>query len=145
MSTLPGWVEDHIELYQKDPQAGHMWDSSVVGGPGVIPCLLLTTVGRKSERIRLHPLIYGKENEGYVIIASKGGSPSHPAWYLNLEADPQVTIQVGPDIMKAKAEVVEGEQREVFWKNMIKIWPPYDDYQKKTDRNIPVVLLRPMT
>ena len=89
------------------------------------------------------PLLYSKEDNGYVIIASKGGAPKHPAWFLNLQAQPQVEIQVAADIIQGTAEVVEGETREQYWAVMEKIWPPYNDYQSKTDRKIPVVLIRP--
>ena len=143
MSELPNWVQEHIELYRKNPKEGHMWDSSVVGGPGEIPCLLLTTMGRKSGKERVHPLIYSKEDDGYVVIASKGGAPSHPAWFFNLKDNPEVTVQVAEEVMKAQAEVVEGEKRARYWDNMAEIWPPYNDYQEKTDRKIPVVLLKP--
>jgi len=143
MSNLPDWVQDHIELYKKDPKKGHMWDSTVVGGPGKIPCLLLMTTGRKSGKERVHPLIYGKVDQGYVVIASKGGAPSHPAWFLNLKADPEIKIQVAEEHIEVTAEVVTGEQRQEYWDKLVEIWPPYEEYQEKTDRKIPVVLLKP--
>ena len=141
--SKPDWVEEHIEEYRKNPEKGHMWDSSVVGGPGEVPCLLLTTTGRKTGKERTTPLIYSFQDGGYVIIASKGGAPDHPSWYLNIKEDPNVRIQVSTHEMKARAEVVEGEKRERLWEAMVKVWPDYDNYQKKTDREIPVVLLLP--
>ena len=108
--SKPDWVKEHIEEYRKNPEKGHMWDSSVVGGPGEVPCLLLTTTGRKSGKERTTTLIYSFQDGGYVIIASK---------------------------------VVDGEKRERLWEAMVKVWPDYDNYQKKTDREIPVVLLLP--
>ncbi len=78
------------------------------------------------------------------MVASRGGTPDHPAWYLNLAADPEVTIQVGPDEMAARAETLEGDARSVAWDRMATIWPAYDDYQAKTDRVIPVVRLEPL-
>ena len=80
------WIADHTKLYETDPEKAHMWDSSALGGPGVLPTLLLTTTGRKSGEARPSPLIYGALDNGYAIIASKGGMPNHPFWYLNLLA-----------------------------------------------------------
>ncbi len=137
------WVKEHIEQYRKDPQKGHMWDSTVVEGPGPVPCLLLTTVGRKSGKDRVSPLIYGEADGGYTIIASKGGAPDHPDWYLNLVENPEVTIQVAEKVMSARAETVEGPEREGLWKAMVEIWPAYEDYQQGTERQIPVVFLKP--
>lgn len=141
--SKPGWVQNHIDEYRKNPEKGHMWDSTVVGGPGEVPCLLLTTVGRKSGKERVTPLIYDFQDGGYVIIASKGGAPDHPSWYLNIQENPNVKIQVSTHEMKAKAEEVEGDKRERLWEAMVKVWPDYDNYQKKTDRQIPVILLLP--
>ena len=106
--------------------------------------LLLTTVGRKSGQKRIMPLIYGKVDEGYVIVASKGGAPQHPDWYGNLEAQPAVEVQVAKDCFSARAETVTGAKRQQFWEMMLPIWPPYAQYQTKTEREIPVVLLRPV-
>ena len=141
--SKPDWVQEHIEEYRKNPKQGHMWDSTVVGGPGEVPCLLLTTVGHKSGNKSTTPLIYSKQNDGYVIIASKGGAPEHPVWYLNLKATPEVHIQVAEIEMDAVAETVTDERRAELWEAMTEVWPAYDDYQKKTDRDIPVVLLKP--
>lgn len=77
------------------------------------------------------------------MVASRGGTPEHPAWYLNLEADPEVTIQVGPDVMAARASTITGDARSAAWELMAAIWPAYDDYQAKTERTIPVVRLVP--
>ena len=142
--SKPDWVESHIELYRKDPEKGHMWDSTVVGGPGQIPCLLLTTKGRKSGKERVSPLIYRKIDDVYVIIASKGGAPQHPSWYFNLHENPEVEIQVASQVMKARAETVEGVAREPLWEALVEVWPAYADYQKSTDREIPVVALHPI-
>lgn len=143
--SLPDWIQNHIDQYEADPDKGHMWDSSVVGGPGPLPCLLLTTTGRKSGKSRTLPLLYAKHDLGHVIIASKGGAPAHPAWYLNLSANATVDVQVAHDKFKAKAETVpEGELRDQLWEIMAEIWPSYNEYQAKTERKIPVVLLKPM-
>jgi proline iminopeptidase len=118
-----------------------MWDSTVVGGPGPLPTLLLTTTGRKSGEKQLVPLIYGKTDGGVVVIASKGGAPADPGWYRNLAKNPEVEVQVGTDRFRAKASIVEGPERSKLWDQMVGIYPPYTEYQKKTERRIPVVLL----
>ncbi len=138
------WIAEHIKLYQTDPEAAHMWDSSHLGGPGILPTLLLTTRGRKSGEPRSLPLIYGTHGDSYTIIASKGGNPDHPLWYLNLEATPQCDLMVGAKAVTAVARVAEGEEREAIWEKMAEIYPPYNDYQAATDRVIPVVVLDPV-
>ena len=142
-TELPSWVADHIKLYLEDPEKAHMWDSTPVGGPGVLPTLLLTTTGRKSGEPRMLPLLYVQVDAGYVIVASKGGAPQHPAWYLNLLKTPDCEIQVGTEHHHVKARVVEGEERATLWKKMTELYAPYDDYQVATDREIPVVVLEP--
>ena len=96
-SGLPQWIADHIKLYREDPDKAHMWDASLGGGSGMLPTLLLTSTGRKSGEPRPLPLIYKKVGDNYVIIASKGGAPAHPAWYLNLVAEPNCHVQAGRD------------------------------------------------
>ena len=143
-SAIP-WIAEHIELYRSDPEKAHMWDSTAVGGPGLLPTLLLTTRGRKSGEPRALPLIYGTAGDSYVVIASKGGLPKHPIWYLNLEAQSECELQVGAKQVSARARVAEGEEREQLWKRMVEIYPPYVDYQKSaTQRTIPVVVLDPV-
>jgi deazaflavin-dependent oxidoreductase (nitroreductase family) len=142
-SAIP-WIAEHIELYKTDPEKAHMWDSGALGGPGILPTLLLTTTGRKSGEARSLPLIYGEHEGSYVIIASKGGMPTHPVWYLNLEAKPECDLQVGAKSVSARARVVSGDEREQIWKKMAEIYPPYLDYAKATDRLIPVVVLDPV-
>ena len=141
-SALPDWIQAHIDLYRKDPDKGHLWDSSLGGGEGMLPTLLLTSTGRKSGEPRVLPLIYKKVGEAYVIIASKGGFPSHPAWYLNLEANPDCHIQVAHDHFDVRMRVAEGAEREDIWQQMVEVYPPYADYQVSAgDRVIPVVVL----
>jgi len=143
-SQIP-WIKEHIELYRTDPEKAHVWDSSVAGGPGPLKTLLLTTKGRKSGEPRSLPLIYGEHGDAYVVIASKGGMPKHPAWFLNLEDDPECDLMVGPKPVRARARVAEGEERERLWKQMAKLYPPYDEYQERAgDRTIPVVVLDPI-
>ena len=141
--TAIPWIAEHIQLYRTDPEKAHMWDSTALGGPGVLPTLLLTTKGRKSGELRALPLIYGTVGDSYIVIASKGGMPTHPAWYLNLEAEPECEIQVGAKQLAARARVAEGEEREQLWKQLAEIYPPYLDYQNATVRTIPVVVLDP--
>ena len=141
-SEIP-WIAKHIQLYRTDPEKAHMWDSTPLGGPGLLPTLLLTTKGRKSGEPRALPLIYGTFERSYVVIASKGGMPTHPLWYLNLEANPECELQVGAKQVAARARVAAGEERERLWKQLAEIYPPYLDYQKSTERTIPVVVLDP--
>lgn len=141
-SAIP-WIAEHIQLYRSDPEKAHMWDSTAVGGPGLLPTLLLTTRGRKSGEPRALPLIYGEAGDSYVVIASKGGMPKHPVWFLNLEAHPECELQVGAKRVVARARVAAGEERERLWKQMAEVYPPYLDYQKATERTIPVVVLDP--
>jgi deazaflavin-dependent oxidoreductase (nitroreductase family) len=143
-SEIP-WIAEHIELYRNDPEKAQHWDSTPLGGPGILPTLLLTTTGRKSGEPRALPLIYGETNGSYIVIASKGGMPNHPVWYLNLEANPECELMVGPKALRARARVAEGEERERIWRQMAKIYPPYDDYQKTAgERTIPVVVFDPI-
>lgn len=140
--SLPQWIKDHVALYLADPEKGHMWDASAAGGQGLLPTLLLTTRGRKSGEQKLLPLIYKQVGDVWVVIASKGGAPSHPAWYLNLEAEPLCEIQVGPDKYSVIARTAEGTEREALWQQLAEVYPPYQDYKKYAgDRVIPVVVL----
>lgn len=143
-SQIP-WIAEHIRLYQTDPEKARLWDSTHVGGPGVLPTLLLTTIGRKSGAPRPLPLIYGEAGDACVVIASKGGAPEHPFWFRNLEANPECEVQVGRKRFRARARVAEGEERARLWTQMAKIYPPYDEYQQRAGgRLIPVVVLEPI-
>ena len=143
-TELPGWIFEHVQQYREDPDKGHMWDSTSAGGPGILPTLLLSTTGRKTGRTSVLPLIYKKVNYGYVIIATKGGAPAHPAWYRNLEASPDCEIQVAHDQCRVRARTATGDERESLWQQMVEIYPPYQDYQAATNRQIPVVVLEPL-
>ena len=139
------WVKEHIELYLEDPEKGHNWDSTPAGGPGILPALLLVTTGRKSGKPRTLPLIYQQIDGSYVIVASKGGFPKHPVWYLNLVETPRCRIHVGKDQRDAVARTANGQERQTLWEAMAKLYPPYNDYQKRADpREIPVVVLDPV-
>jgi deazaflavin-dependent oxidoreductase (nitroreductase family) len=133
MSDLFG--EEHVRRYiETDGEEGYTWREGS-------PILLLTTTGRKSGTERTMPLIFGEADGSQVLVASRGGAPEHPAWYLNLEANPEVGVLVKGDVFRARARTAEGEERERLWKAMNEIWPHYDEYQTKTTRQIPVVVL----
>ena len=114
-------------------EEGHDWQGTKT--------LLLTTTGRRSGEPRELPLIYGRDGDDYLVVASKGGAPAHPAWYLNLEQDPEVEVQVGAERFKARARTATADERPRMWKTMTTEWPAYDDYQTKTDREIPIVVI----
>jgi deazaflavin-dependent oxidoreductase (nitroreductase family) len=140
---LPSWIKQHLERYiATDGADGYLWDASLGGGKGMVPTLLLTTVGRKSGRELTLPLIFGTSGPDYVVVASKGGAPEHPAWYLNLDANPTVKVQVKGDKFTARAHTADAQERAPLWPRMVEIYGPYADYQKKTDRQIPIVVLK---
>lgn len=113
-----------------------------VGGPFEgIPLLLLTTTGAKSGTQRINPLAYTTDGERLVIIASKNGAPTHPDWYHNLVAHPDVTVEVGTDTFAARATVVDGAERDALFANMAAMMPIYAQHQAQTTRTIPVVVL----
>jgi deazaflavin-dependent oxidoreductase (nitroreductase family) len=136
------WIQEHLQRYLATNGAdGYWWDSTIGGGKGMVPTLLLTTVGNKTGRVLTMPLIFGEAGKDYVVVASKAGAPTHPAWYLNLQAQPNVTVQVKGDKFAARARTATGEERSKLWAKMVDIYGPYADYQKKTDRQIPIVVL----
>jgi proline iminopeptidase len=141
-ANLPRWIGEHLRRYVESNGAdGHMWDTAVAGGSGLVPTLLLTTNGRRSGQPITMPLIYGEVDGKYVVVASKGGAPTHPGWYLNLVAHPAVEVQVLADRFRATARTATGEERAQLWQTMAAIYPPYNAYQAKTQREIPVVVL----
>ncbi|MDP9868051.1 MULTISPECIES: nitroreductase family deazaflavin-dependent oxidoreductase [Streptosporangium] len=129
-----GWVAKHIRQYvESDGAKGHFYYGR--------PALLLTTVGRKSGLRRRTPLIYGRDGDAYVVVASNGGAADHPLWYANLEAEPQVGVQVGAETFTAVARTATAEEKPALWEQMVGIHGEYADYQRKTSRDIPVVIL----
>ena len=102
---------------------------------------MLTTTGARSGKERKHALIFGTDGDDVVIVASKGGDPNHPQWYENLAADPHVKVQVKGDRYDGIARTASGEERTRLWSMMNELWPSYDDYQERTDREIPVVVI----
>lgn len=115
----------------------------LLGRMGKAPILLLNTTGRKSGKVRTIPLLYVKDGEDYAIVASVGGAPKHPAWFLNLRANPGTSVEVGDRKVNVRAEVASPEEKPGLWEKLTGVYPTYDDYQKKTDREIPVVILHP--
>lgn len=139
----PGWQKHHVEVYlASDGAEGHVID---FGRPGVpkVECLLLQTTGRKSKAPQTTPLIYGRDGNRFVIVASKGGAPDHPAWFLNLRETPELRFQVANKKYRGRARITSGVERERLFRMMAGLYPPYDDYQAKTAREIPVVVLEP--
>lgn len=125
---------EHVERYQEtDGAVGHDWQGTTT--------LLLTTIGRKTGKRYTTPLIYRKQGDVYTVIASKGGDDDPPQWYVNLQANPEVEVQVRGEKFAARARTATPEEKPAMWKAMAETWPAYDDYQRKTDRVIPVVVL----
>ena len=134
--TLLG--EEHVRQYREtNGETGYMWNGS--------PCLLLTFTGRKSGLKRTIAIIFTPVGDSCVIIASKGGWPSHPQWYLNLLEDANVEVQVKDRVFKAVARTAQSPEREAIWAECTKNWPNYDIYQSRTERLIPVVVLDPVS
>lgn len=145
--NLPDWMVEHTKRYiASGGSDGHMYKMQQPGRPELtVPSLLLTTTGRKSGERFIFPLFYGETGDGgYIVVASKGGAPQHPGWYRNLVANPEVEVQVGTKKLKARARTVTGAERTKLWQEALKFWPPYADYQTKTEREIPVVVLDPV-
>jgi deazaflavin-dependent oxidoreductase (nitroreductase family) len=142
---LPVWIKDHLARYiATDGADGYMWDASLGGGKGLVATLLLTTTGRKSGNALTLPLIFGRSGRNCVVVASKGGAPTHPSWYLNLQANPEVRVQVKGEKFAARAHTADAQERAALWPMMVEIYGPYEQYQTKTDRQIPVVVLTPI-
>jgi deazaflavin-dependent oxidoreductase (nitroreductase family) len=128
--------DEHVRQYeQTGGKTGHDWNNTRI--------LILRTQGRKSGEMRKLPLIYGRDGDNYVIVASKGGAPDNPGWYKNLLAHPDVTIQVWSKVIPVKARTASAEEKKRLWPIMTKEWPDYDNYQSGTKRDIPVVILSP--
>ncbi|MBM4203561.1 MAG: nitroreductase family deazaflavin-dependent oxidoreductase [Gammaproteobacteria bacterium] len=141
VNTQP-WFIEHMALWARDPVSAHDWDTTPVGGAGICPTLLLTTRGRHSGDEKSLPLLYQPSGEGFVIVASRGGSAHHPGWYHNLQGDPACKARVGCMHYHLLARTLEGDERARWWHAMSRFWPAYTDYQARTTRQIPVVMLR---
>jgi deazaflavin-dependent oxidoreductase (nitroreductase family) len=128
--------DEHVQRYvATGGEEGYHWQGTTI--------LILTTTGRRTGEQRSNPLIYREHDGKYLVVASKGGSDTPPAWYLNLQANPEVTVQVRNNVFAARARTATPQEKPVFWREMTEVWPAYDDYQRKTDREIPVVVLEP--
>jgi deazaflavin-dependent oxidoreductase (nitroreductase family) len=126
--------QEHVERYRAtDGAEGHDWNDTQT--------LLLTTTGRRSGEQRTAPLIYGRDGDDYLIVGSKGGTDEPPAWYLNLSAQPEVDVQVKGDRFRARARTASADEKPRMWETMVAEWPSYDEYQARTEREIPVVVL----
>ena len=124
----------HVERYEAtDGAEGYIWNGA--------PTLVLTTTGRKSGRPRKSALIFGKDGDNFLLIASQGGAPKHPMWYLNLRDNPDVELQVLGDKFRAHARTATPDEKPRLWKIMTESWPSYDAYQMRTERDIPLVVL----
>ncbi len=126
--------EEHIRVYRETAgERGHDWRGGTI--------LLLTTQGHRTGEPRTTPLLYRSDGDRWVIVASKGGAPQHPSWFENLQANPDAEIQVKGDLVPVRAGTAQGEERDRLWSLMTEDWPAYDDYQARTEREIPVVVL----
>ena len=129
-----GWQQEHARRYiESGGRDGHIWEG--------VTTLLLTTTGRRSGLSRTTPLIYGRDGDRYLVVASRGGAPAHPDWYENLVAQPAVQLQVMADRFNARAHAATAAEKPALWKTMTAIWPPYDEYQGRTTREIPLVII----
>ena len=128
--------EEHVRRYQEtDGEVGYIWNG--------VPILLLTTTGRKSGQPRTTPLIHARDGDDYLVVASMGGAPQHPQWYLNLVANASAQIQDRSDHIDVTARTAQEDEKARLWKIVAEQWPNYDVYQSRTDRVIPVVVLSP--
>jgi deazaflavin-dependent oxidoreductase (nitroreductase family) len=143
--TEPGYTapdlnlvgEEHVKRYREtNGEVGYIWNG--------VPTLLLTTTGRKSGKERTSALIFGRDGEDYILVASMGGAPMHPQWYRNLQADPHGTLQVKADVFPVVARTATEEEKPRLWNLVTSYWPNYDVYQSRTDRSIPIVVLSPV-
>ena len=133
--TLLG--EEHVRAYREsDGEVGYLWNG--------VPTLLLTTTGRRTGEPRTTPLIYAADGDDHLVVASMGGAPMHPQWYLNLLADPRAEIQVKAERIPVVARTASPNEKPRVWDIVRTLWPNYDVYQSRTDRDIPVVILSPV-
>lgn len=126
--------QEHVKAYRESGgELGYHWRGTTI--------LLLSTTGRVSGEERTTPLIHRTDGDAWIVVASKGGAPDHPGWYKNLVANPDATIQVKDELIPVRARTAEGDERARLWELMTEVWPAYDDYRRRTDRVIPVVVL----
>ena len=141
---IADYAKNHVRRYlDSNGKDGHLNAKIIEGNPPAPPTLLLVVRGRKTGKHYITPLTYGEDTDRYVIVGSRGGAPDHPGWFKNLAADPNVRVQVGDKRFDATATVAEGAERERLWPMMVGVLPNYADYQTKTTRQLPVVILTP--
>jgi deazaflavin-dependent oxidoreductase (nitroreductase family) len=128
------WVSAQVEQYEA---TGGKEGGTLEGAP----CVILTTKGRKTGKLRKTPLMRIEHEGVYAVVASLGGAPQHPVWYLNLLANPDVSLQDGDKVFDFRARTATPEEKRHWWPRLTAVWPPYSEYQSKTERDIPVVLL----
>ncbi len=127
---------EHVRRYQEtNGEVGYLWNG--------VPTLLLTTTGRRTGLARTIAIIFGRDGDDYLLVASKGGAPQHPEWYLNLTAKPEAQIQVRGERLAVVARTATDDEKPRLWSVMTELWPNYDVYQTRTERVIPVVVLSP--
>ena len=132
--TLVG--DSHIAAYRESGgEIGYLWNG--------VPTLLLTVTGRRTGRELTSALIFARDGDDYLIVASMGGAPKHPAWYLNLQADPKAEIQVKAEHIPVTARTATADEKPRLWGLVTEVWPNYDVYQTRTERDIPIVVLSP--
>jgi len=132
------WVRDQVDAYE----ASGGTEAATLRETG-IPIIVMTTRGQKSGKVRKVPLMRVEHEGEYAIIASKGGAPAHPGWYHNLMADSHVMIQDGPEPFDAEVRLIDGAERAAWWERAVAVFPPYAEYQEKTERLIPVFIAAP--
>jgi deazaflavin-dependent oxidoreductase (nitroreductase family) len=133
------WVRDQVELYESS--GGTKGTTLMDTG---LPVIVMTNLGTKSGKLRKTPLMRVEHEGRYAVVASQGGAPKHPVWYFNLKSEPHVELQDGPVKQDLRAREVTGAERAEWWERAVAAYPPYADYQKKTDREIPVFVLEPV-
>lgn len=144
-SGMHAWQEEHLRRYLRSGGTeGHLFDFGPINDEGLQPICLIKHVGRKSGRTLILPLIYGMVEGEIVIVASKGGAPAHPAWYLNIAESSDVEVQVATQAFRATWREPSDAERQRIWDHMVAIYPPYAAYQEKTDRLIPLVMMKPV-
>ena len=131
------WARDNAELYMA---SGGKEGTELKGKP----VILLTTIGAKTGKVRKTPLMRVEHNGEYDVVASLGGAPKHPVWYFNIKANPRVELQDGAETHDYEAREVVGDEKAIWWERAVEAWPDYADYQRKTDRQIPVFVLTPI-
>jgi F420H(2)-dependent quinone reductase len=129
-----GWVAEQAQAYEA---SGGTQSTDMNGAP----CLLLDYQGRRSGDWHRTVLIYGRDGDDYLIVASKGGADDHPLWYLSIEANAEVHLRVGTERFAARAETLPAQEKDRVWPHLVEVFPPYEEYRHKTSRDIPVVRL----